>query len=92
MSYTICNMESVQFATKRIGVGRPMSQLVATCLSLQVNQGVRITPTKYDGGKGITCVYNAGKKHNIRFRVRRDRQGNRWVMRMRLNGVDRKVA
>lgn len=88
---TVYDMRSVQLLPKK-GGGRKMSELVSTCLSLGVDEGIRLTEKIYNDGKGVTSVYNAGHKHGIKFRVRRDVKGNIWLFRMRANGVERKAA
>ena len=87
----VYDMRSVQLVPKG-GGGRKMSELVETCLSLNVEEGIRLTEKMYNGGKGVASVYNAGHKRGIKFRVRRDVKGNIWLFRMRVNGVEKKAA
>lgn len=88
---TVYDMRTVQLVPK-VGGGRKQSELVTTCLSLGVDQGIRLSEAQYNEGKGVASVYNAGHRHGIKFRVRRDVKGNIWLFRMRTNGVERKAA
>ena len=87
----VYDMRSVQLVPKK-GGGRQQSELVTTCLSLNVDEGIRLTEKMYNEGKGVASVYNAGHRHGIKFRVRRDTKGNIWLFRMRVNGIEKKAA
>ena len=87
----IYDMKSVQLVPKK-GGGKHQSELVTTCLTLQVDEGIRLTEKMYNQGKGVASVYNAGHKRGIKFRVRRDTKGNIWLFRARVNGVEKKAA
>lgn len=90
--FNVYDMKSVQLVPKGGGGGRPTSELVSTCLSLNVDEGIRIPEKMYNEGKGVASVYNAGRRHGIKFRVRRDVKGNIWLFRMRTNWVESRKA
>lgn len=66
------------------GSGRPQSELVTACLSLNVDEGIRISQKIYNKGKGVGSVHNAGNKHGIKFRIRKDIHGHVWIFRMKV--------
>jgi hypothetical protein len=81
--FKIVNMAKVELVAIQ-GRGRGMSEFTANCLQLEIGQGVRISHTQYNKGKGVAAVYAAGNRRNMRFMVRRDVKGRIWLFRAKL--------
>ena len=81
-TFKVINMEKVQLVAIQ-GRGRAMSEFTANCLCLEIGQGVQISQAHYNKGKGVTAVYAAGLRRNMRFMVRRDIHGHIWLFRVK---------
>lgn len=79
-TYKVCSMSEIQLAPIS-GRGRGLSEFVEGCLSMSVGQGIKITQSHYNNGKGVTGVYAAGHRRGIKFMVRRDTKGGIWLFR-----------
>jgi hypothetical protein len=78
--FKVTNMSKVQLTAIQ-GRGRVMSDFTADCLRLEIGQGVRLSKAFYNNGKGVSSVYAAGIRRNMRFMVRRDVKGHIWLFR-----------
>lgn len=81
--FNVVNMSKVELVAIQ-GRGRGLSEFTANCLSLEIGQGVRISQTQYNKGKGVASIYAAGNRRNMRFMVRRDSRGHIWLFRAKL--------
>ena len=85
--FEVFDMSNITLLPKAGGGGKAMSPFAMKCLGLEVNQGIKISDEKYNGGKGVASLYAAAKRRGIKFRVRRDTNGQLWLFRIELEEV-----